>query len=360
MVASAPLIGPRLPAHGTAGVVGRPATPRGGTVGAVACGSSTACWAVGSVPSGFGPLPLIDATADGGGTWVAQRTGSAGAGQLSAVACSDRRYCMAVGARGTATPAGLVMVTTDGGRRWRAMGAPATSVEVGAVSCATPTDCLVLSTGGSGWWSAATSDGGRVWQRGGTLPPGFGGPGALSCRGTTCLSAGYTTLTGGKGEGAVARSTDGGTNWSAATVPSGTGPLHDLTCPTRTRCLAVGTSSPNLADVTPAPSDVLASTDGGLTWAPSPAPSGVGDATGVSCATASRCATVGTAWTFTNPPNPVGAVADSTDGGRKWRSPSHQQLPAGLEAVVCPTSDDCLAVGGYELARFALPAPRGR
>jgi photosystem II stability/assembly factor-like uncharacterized protein len=122
--------------------------------------------------------------------------------------------------------------------------------------------------------------------------------------------------------------------------------------------VAVGTSSSNLADVASAPSVVTVSDNGGATWASAGAPSAVGDAAAISCTTALRCAVVGTAWTFTNPSNVVGAMANTLDGGRTWRSTPHDPLPAGLDGVACPTVGDCVAVGGDELARVAVPTRR--
>lgn len=364
MLASMPLLGPVLPAVGpsspTGAVTSRPVPTPDGSVDALACGSAADCWAVGSAQTALGPVPLIDATRDSGTAWVAEQPGISGSATLDAVACPDQRHCLAVGGTAGGAPAGVAMVTDGGGRRWQQVAAPGGAVDLSAVYCAQAGHCLVLATDGSGYWSASTVDGGQVWQRTGTLPLGFGGPTGVTCQGSTCVSAGYLSLTGAKGAGAVALTTDGGRSWTTADVPADVGPLHDAACPTAARCLAVGTSSPNLADVTPAPSVVLASADGGLTWTTTSAPSGVGNATGISCATATRCAAVGTAWTFTDPPTPVGAVATTTDGGLTWRAPASRRLPAGLAGVACPTTSACVAGGGDELAGVTLPQPRRR
>jgi photosystem II stability/assembly factor-like uncharacterized protein len=156
----------------------------------------------------------------------------------------------------------------------------------------------------------------------------------------------------------VAVTADGGRTWSAAALPAGVGPLHALACPTPARCLAVGTSSPNLAGITPAHSVAVSSTDGGRTWSAAGAPPGIGDAVAVACPTTRRCTAVGTAWTGTAPPAPVGAVATTNDGGATWREPAGPRLATGLVAVACPTATDCVAGGGDLLAGLSLPAPR--
>lgn len=341
-----------------------------GSLDAVSCGSSSDCWAVGLAPaepdsaaSGRSHA-VVDGTADGGRSWRADAVPVPGAASLIGVDCSGPRACMAVGADvvGGATQ-GLVLVTTDRGRRWTVMHAPAGATDLVAVDCTAPGDCTVLAGQGPGYWAASTMDDGAVWQHLGTLPGGLAGVSSLACTSTgTCLAAGNTPTTPGKGAAAVAVTADGGMTWSSATLPPGTGPLHDVNCPAPAQCLAVGTKSPTTIGVAQGQGEVLSSTDAGTTWTTVAAPASVGDAFGIACPTASRCAVVGTGWTMSKPPGPTGGVAASMDGGGTWLGTSARYVPVGLAAVSCPTATNCVAAGSDELARITLPPiePAGR
>jgi hypothetical protein len=300
---------------------------------------------------------VVDGTVDGGRSWKADSVPVPGSASLIGVDCSGPRSCMAVGAvvAGGATQ-GLVLATTDRGRRWTVVHAPAGATELVAVDCTALRDCTVLASQGPGYWAASTVDDGSVWQRLGPLPGGLAGVSSLACTSaSTCLAAGDMPTTPGKGAAAVAFTTDGGMTWSSATMPPGTGPLHDVACPAPTECLAVGTKSPTTIGVAQGQGEVISSADGGATWTTVAAPASVGDAFGVTCPTASACAVVGTGWTAAKPPGPTGAVAASVDGGGTWLDASARYLPVGLAAVSCPTATSCVAAGNDELARITLP-----
>ena len=354
----------------TATVVGQPVPSGTGTLEAVSCGSSRDCWAVGlaldnvlDAPTSPAPGPstvVIDATADGGATWRPETVNVTDPTNLTDIACPDRHHCMAVGtADGNGALSATVLVTSDGGRIWRSMDAPAGSTDLSAVTCSTVGDCLVLASNGTAYWSASTTDGGKVWQRNGTLPAGFSGPSAVICPDTeTCMTAGYVPGLPGRGTGAIAVTDDGGTTWAAATVPAGVGLLHSIACASTLYCLAVGTTSTTLTDVAEGHGEMLATTDGGNAWTAVTAPAGVDDAFGIACPSMSNCAAVGTEWTSAN--SPVGGVVTTTDAGGTWRAPASRYVPAGLDAVDCPTTTSCVAAGNDVLARVVLPAPKRR
>ncbi len=350
-------------------VWGQPAPAGTGVLEAVSCGDATHCWAVGqsavnaleATTTSTPPSPVvIDATADGGVTWSAERVTVAAPTDLSAVACPDRKYCMAVGDADHGGPIlGAVLVTADGGRTWQSVDSPVGSVDLSAVHCLSATDCTVVATDGSAFWSASTVDGGRDWQRTGSLPAGFGGISALSCPSAEqCVTVGYTAAAPGQGTGAVAVTDDGGNTWTAATVPTGVGLLHGISCTADGDCVAVGTKSTTTTDLAPATSQVLRSADGGTTWTLGASPAGLGDAFAVSCPTAGSCAAVGTVWTPTNPPTPIGGVVASGNGGTSWRTATTRYVPVGLIGVDCPLPTACVAAGNDVLARIALPAPK--
>ncbi|MHB8220219.1 MAG: WD40/YVTN/BNR-like repeat-containing protein [Acidimicrobiales bacterium] len=357
---------PGAPAVAAAvGAVGQPAPPGSGFLTAVACGSPRDCWAVGEPPAGSLTAPagattvVIDATADGGRTWHAQKVAVPGPTSLTAIACSGTGNCMAVGSADVnGTAVGTVLVTTDGGRVWSSVGPPPGSVDVSAVACAAADQCLVLASGGAGWWSASTADGGQAWQRTGSLPTGFAGADSLSCTGPTqCVTVGYAAKAPGQGTGAAAVTDDGGTSWSAASIPTGTGLLHGVDCPTLLSCIAVGTAATATSDITQAKGQLLTSTDGGHTWTALPTPIGVDDAFSIACPTTTSCIAVGTRWTSSSPPTPTGGVVVSTDAGTSWADPPLRYLPSGLTAVACPGVTTCVAAGGGIVARVVLPAP---
>jgi photosystem II stability/assembly factor-like uncharacterized protein len=344
-------------------VEGQPAPPGMGSLEAVSCATALRCWAVGdsaaSTGSGGPSDVVVDSTKNGARTWNETQVMVANPMDLGDISCPDVHHCTAVGAiSGTAQLLGAVLQTSDGGRSWQSVDAPSGSVDLVGVTCITADQCTVLATDGSSYWTATTTDGGSVWQRQGNLPAGFSGPSDISCpTAQSCIVAGYTSPTAGKGVGAVATTTDGGADWTLSDVPSGTGLLHGVSCPTIEHCVAVGTVSTTATDVALGKAVILNSDDGGQSWQLAGGPPGVDDAFAVSCPTVQLCATVGTVWTPTNPPTPIGGVVTSSDGGATWLTPRSLYLPVGLVSVDCASARSCVAVGNDSIVRIALPRP---
>ncbi|HEY1733182.1 MAG TPA: hypothetical protein VGG23_01960, partial [Acidimicrobiales bacterium] len=357
------------PAATPVAVWGQPAPAGTGSLEAVSCGDARHCWAVGrsavdalATTTSTSPSSsvVIDATTDGGSTWSVESVSVSNPIDLAAVDCPDRRHCMAVGTADDGGPIlGAVLVTTDGGKGWQAVASPTGSVDLSAVHCFAVADCLVLATDGSTYWSASTTDGGKVWQRGGSLPPGSAGISHVACLDTTtCVTVGYVSSTPGQGTGAIAATDDGGATWIAAPVPTGVGVLHGVDCTDGSTCVAVGTKSTTTTDVALAPSQVLVSDDRGASWNLTASPMGVGDAFAVSCPPSGGCAAVGTVWTVTNPPTPIGGVVASGVSGLGWQTIRTRYVPVGLTGVDCPARTSCVAAGNDVLARIALPLPK--
>jgi photosystem II stability/assembly factor-like uncharacterized protein len=279
--------------------------------------------------------------------------------QLGGISCPDVLHCTAVGAvSGSTQLLGAVLQTANGGRTWHSMDAPAGSVDLVAITCFTADQCTTLATDGGTYWAATTTDGGSVWQRLGNLPTGFSGPNGISCpTASSCMVAGYTSPTAGKGTGAIATTSDGGQDWTTPVLPQGIGLLHGVSCPSVAHCVAVGTMSTTATDVALGKGVMLTSDDGGQTWTVTASPPGVDDAFSVSCPTERVCAAVGTVWTPTNPPTPIGGVVTSDDGGQTWITPKALYIPVGLVSVDCATGASCVAVGNDSAARIRLPPP---
>ena len=341
--------------------MGQPA-PAGGDLGAVSCATAKLCWAVGVAGPGTGPstpATVIAATADGGVHWRPQPVSGTFIPQLSAVSCPDVSHCMAVGSNGASVPgSGVVFTTLNGGASWAAVTAPQGALIVGSVVCAATSQCTVIVNDGASTWSARSADFGHTWQRMGNLPTGFVATDAMSCPShSLCLVGGYTGTSTGHGQGAVARSPDGGQTWTGASVPPGLGLLQDATCLSASTCLAVGSTSTTVSDVVPAHGLLLRSADGGQTWTASTPPP-VDNAYGVACPSVQVCAIVGATWSG-SPAVAKGAVAQSRDGGSTFASSSTAYVPLTLTALDCPNARRCVAVGGATVARITLvkPAP---
>jgi hypothetical protein len=354
---------PPTPKAAAIGAVGQPA-PQPGELTGLTCPDAKHCWAVGVAPAQ--PVALtrspqnavVDVTDDGGTTWRAQSVPLSGPSALSSISCADFLHCMAVGAVTQPSGLGVVVETDDGGARWVQENAPTSSIDVTGVSCSADDDCIVMASDGTTLFSATTEDGGTVWQRNGNLPTGFTGPGDIDCAvPSVCEVAGYLPSTPGHGTGAIATTSNGGASWSLATVPSGIGLLHAVTCSANDACLAVGTTSTTASDVALGHALVL-STDDRLNWVLEHEPSSIDDIFGASCDDEYACAVVGTVWVPSAPPTPTVGIATTTSGGFSWTKPTTLYLPTGLDAVDCLSPTTCLAAGGNVLARITLTTNR--
>ena len=347
---------------GTALAVGQPAPSGTGPLGAVSCADPTHCWAVGVTgpnPAPAGGTTVIVATKDAGKTWEPQQVTGGSTPQLSGISCPTKLACIAVGTNGASLPgSGVVVTTQDGGASWAPAVAPSSALTVATVTCTSTADCTALVSQGTVMWSAHSADFGQTWQQEGDLPPGFVASGQLLCvAGGTCLVPGYMPTGNGQGEGAVALSTDGGQTWALATVPSGIGVLQSVACTAPSECLVAGSTATTVSDVVPAKSQVLASTDGGHTWAPAHGPSAVDDVYAMACPSPEQCAMVGTKW-IGFPAIALGAVAQSIDGGGTFKGSRVAYVPITLTALACPSTVACVAVGGDTLARITLLQPK--
>ena len=142
------------------------------------------------------------------------------------------------------------------------------------------------------------------------MPSSAGTLDAISCATATSCEA--------VGGNVVLATTDGGATWATQTVPAGVSSLTGISCVSATTCEAVGY---NYNTVTSTSTGVvLATTDGGTTWVTQTTPTGTGTLTGVSCATATVCEAVGATTSFGL------AILATTNGGATWTA---QIVPVG-------------------------------
>ncbi len=310
------------------------------------------------------PVPAV-VKADA--TWAVtyQNPGQVDA-SLSGVSCPSASFCMAVGSDG-------ILTSTNAGATWvvRVTKSQLATFGPNGVSCLSVNSCVIVGNGGISF----SPNGGRNWQ---TLSLQDTALDAVSCPGiNSCVAVGM--------DGAIERLTSAG--WAPVSSPamSSLDTLRSVSCANRSACTAVGddgliisssdggstwaqragehaAGSVLSAVSCPAPGTCLGAglgqqttRDGGVTWVDhAPGVDDVFDGNqvhGISCATTSACTSVGES----------GTILTTANGGRDWRP----QLALGgsqfasLNAVSCPRSDLCVAVGqGGKGGALIVRSPR--
>jgi hypothetical protein len=142
---------------------------------------------------------------------------------------------------------------------WRVTASyPLAAGQLDAVACPTSTICeaVGLNTASTGAVAVRTTNGGTSWSAG-TLPAGAASLGGLSCR-----SASFCVATGEGSVGGLVLVTDnGGASWKAPVLPNGVGDIQAVACPTSSVCEIVGANTSLSAGLT------LRTIDGGTVWA---------------------------------------------------------------------------------------------
>jgi len=326
----------------------------------VSCQATGNCIAVGTGPS------HALAWHWNGTAWALTRTavpvGAQSTG-LTAVSCPSALECIAVGDQATAsTP--LTLAEQWNGAKWHAQSTPnpaGTSLSLlDAVSCDSPNSCTAVGTAeGSSEVTLAEHWDGTAWTIQPTPAPStpfvqltFDG---VSCPSATrCLAVGHTDSR------PFAESWNGST-WMLVSVPvppgGKLGRLRGISCPSVTDCIAVGSyvNSANLAVP-------LAEHWNGSVWTPRSAPLPTNSArggflTGISCALTASCTAVGS---FSRTSVTAQALAEVWNG-TAW---SLQQTATPVShkiflSVSCTAARTCAAVGDDTTdggaRRLALP-----
>lgn len=252
-------------------------------VNAISCASTTTCEAVGA-SNASGASVVILSTTSGGARWVTQPT-SGLAGLLAGVSCPSTSNCVSVGE--THHGRGIVLVTHNGGTSWSAQPIPSGVGLLKAVACPSPSECIAVGFAGS--------------------PPTY--------------------------LGTILKTTNGGTSWQAEVHASGPA-LTGVSCPTTSRCLALGDSPGH-------PGAILLTVNGGSSWRSSPFPQPSSDLYSVSCGSSKHCVAVGVDGTY---PSFRGVVDETTNGGSSWNPGSRPRRVSTLNGVSCLRTT-CVAVG---------------
>ena len=339
------------------------------------CPSVETCFAADSPsPRGVG-LSAVEVTNDGGRTWTSSKLPVALLGLdvpllgQTRIVCASARTCAILGLSGSVScsdasscsisnPSATFEETTDGGRSWIAHAGPPglkSLLGVSAVACPSASTCVAVADGYGSAASYATTDGGESWTTE-QLPTDFV-PHDLQCTSTAnCVVTGFYQSPGGSqttAAGTVLYTTDGGTTWTTASLPSGLGSLGTVSCATATDCLATFNAADGQG------SEVLASTDGGTSWSSLPASGLPGVVLSTVCPAAAQCWAAGvtdaqvSAAGVTIEAGAAALLASTSNGGQTWQSTA---APGGVSLVAslsCPGATKC-----YALA-FAKPAGTG-
>ena len=296
----------------------------------VRCPSTSTCFALGNEAiyhRNGGPYPaVILGTTDGGRTWLKRYETSLGG--LYDISCPTASSCFV-------SLTNAILSTSDGGRSWTQQTvAPVqpdgtTAFALSGIDC--PTTIVCFAVGSMPYATAAivyTTNGWATWTV--ILSAGPHDLSSVSCPNIhTCVATGYAGMT--------MRTTDG-VHWSVSTAPTAaTEQLGPVDCPSASACFAVAGAYPT---------EIFATTDGGVTWSPQSLPP-VNAIGSVDCPTPSTCLVASR-----------GGVLSTTNGGTTW-----SLLNAGtandLIGVDCPAITMCFAVGanGTILALPPGPAP---
>ena len=322
---------------------------------ACSCGSSAPRASSGGTPSSISPAGLV-----GGGTVPATIS------SLNDISCLSARVCVAVG---NSSKGAAAIYTTSGGASWSTAFVPSDDtqshyVQLDSVSCAPDGHCAATGQGPDGQVALHSSDSGAIWLDG-SLSSSGSSPGNLQCMPAgRCYALGSNLLL---------VSSDGGQTWSYGPNGAeaiGPGGWKDLSCPTSSECVVVGSSISNGAAV------VASTTNQGASWVMGSTPSGVQLLYAVACGSPTRCIAVGGGQEDLNgvTVGTYGPVVDvTTDGGAVWSAAGSLPKTNTLGSVACSTPLDCVAVGDgpglavyttnggavWQMSRFASRVSRG-
>jgi photosystem II stability/assembly factor-like uncharacterized protein len=239
---------------------------------------------------------------------------------------------------GTGVPASPFAPGSPWSGALNAVTLPAPVNSIVAAACATASHCWAVGStiGGAsvpnGAAVIATSDGGSSWTAQ-SIPPTVSYLSGIACADTRrCVAVGQSRVSGT--DGASISTVDGGASWSTDTLPPGTSDLTAVECHSDRQCMAIGTL--------PIGDAVLVSSTAGATWDQvGTLSAGITGASSVSCSDNQHCWV--TAHLSTDSEHVTGVVVGTANGGATW---STLPIPPGsgtLDAVSCLQGPDDLA-----------------
>jgi hypothetical protein len=266
------------------------------------------------------------------GTWRVQSVPEPHRAVLVGVSCPAQGDCTAV-----SDTAGAAEQWN--GRTWSMQ---PTNGALSAVSCAAPANCTAVEFTVAEHW-----DGTSWTSQALPLPTGaaHGEFDAVSCASAaSCTATGLYFKPGGRSPALPVAAHWDGANWTLQKVPLLAGASDEsvasgVSCPTATRCIAVGDYLATGRSGGP-----VAARWNGSRWTVQAMPSVAGTLLrGVSCPRPDRCTAVGSSFNSTT--GALTALVERWNGATWTRQPDAAPAGTALTAVSCPTASWCTAVG---------------
>jgi len=299
--------------------------------------------------------------------------GVLGSARIGSVACPSATSCVISGGYTDTSGNAQGMIVTGSGTSWTAIEAPLPAqgepgVQLGAVTCASASSCVVLGTYGG---NAETQGNGLILTGSGTSWKATEAPlpangainygvslSSVSCPSTTsCIVVGQYIITGGY-EGLLL--TGSGTSWSAtqAPLPANGATVNEewltsVACPSTSSCAVAGFyKDPSLT------TQGLLLTGAGTSWTATEAPlpsnasvSNGGELNEVACLSVTSCVATGS-YISSGAVYPEGMLV--TGSGTSWTAteaplPSNASVGAGfsLNSEACHSTTSCVISGAY-------------
>jgi ribosomal protein L24E len=340
------------------------------TLSGVSCPSATFCVAVGSSSTRTSNRTLVEQWNGADWSLVASPNppGSIRS-SLSGVSCPSVTRCVAVGMHASSNVTAKTLVEQWDGARWSIMTSPdpgGSSNALGGVSCPSTDNCFAV--GNSNGKALTESWDGAGWSIMTSADPG-GSAAALdgvSCPSTNrCFAVGSWTPKHTYGGTALVEQWDG-ERWSmtsSASVVLGLGELTGVSCATANDCFAVGfNASPALFSGIVRP--VTERWDGerwSMVDAPIPQYNNHALLGGVSCTSESSCFAVGSSGFSLGTSHSLQTLVEQWDG-KRWSAeisanPSPASTDTNLAGVSCAGATICFAVGSEITANDAGSRP---
>jgi hypothetical protein len=344
----------------TAAVVPAAARSHGTSLFGVSCTSSSHCMTVGSrVTTGTRTDTLAEEWSRG--AWRVLMTPNPKAARtsyLNEVSCRSAARCVAIGSSTSKAHGTAALAVAWNGSRWRltrsAVPAGAHASELYDISCRERSACVAVGdyTAGSGVTRPfAERWNGTRWRRLTTPDVRGARSGILDgvlCRGSGCMAVGFARTSSNPLQAVGLAEAWNGHSWRVLSFPDPARALfvdvQDVSCATRSRCVAVGFSDSS-GQLPKSLAELWQAGKWHRLKAPAKAPAGV-ILEGVSCPARTACVAVGLRPTGTAAGD---ALAAQAWNGTRWRTlkTAYPTLTTAsfLNQVSCPFGGRCLAVG---------------